>query len=120
MTGFTATGGQNLVSLSWNPVDDSTFAYYKIYRNGVEINTIYNINTNSYTDSGLADSVTYNYQISVFNTIDEEGPKSSASATTLPPPVIPATPGIYLIMIVSFGIVGLLINRKTKKRKIDR
>ena len=115
VTGFTATGGQGLVTLSWNPVDDSTFAYYKVYRNGVEINTIFNINANSYTDSGLADSTTYNYQISAFNTIDEEGSRSSASATTIPP--APGFTEAILILTLGIGLIIVVFRFDAKLKK---
>jgi hypothetical protein len=115
VTGFSATGGQGVVSLSWNPVSDYSFAYYQIYRNGVPIKKIYNKNANSYKDSGLADSTTYTYRISVFNSIDEEGPRSTASATTKSP-----SPGFTETILITTLAIGVIIviykfNKKVKQ-----
>ena len=117
--GLSATPGQNRIDLSWTANPESDIDHYNIYRNNVKVGES---TTTSYADAGLADSTTYTYKVSAVNIYDEEGPQSNPvqATTNPPPPVTPATPGIYLIMIVSFGIVGLLINRKTKKRKIDR
>lgn len=116
-TGLSATPGQNRVDLSWNANPESDIDHYNIYRNTAKVGES---TTTSYADTGLADSTTYTYQVAAVNIYGEDGPRSNSVQATTNPEVIPATPGIYLIMIASFGIVVLLINRKTKKRKIDR
>ena len=109
----TAGPGQGEISLSWDNV--SNYDYYNIYRDGVKIATS---TSNSYIDTGLAPSATYTYYITVNYLGEENDPSISVSETTLPP-VVPATPAIYLIMILSFGIFGIIINRKSKRSKKD-
>ena len=69
-----SVSGSN-VSLSWNVVNDASS--YRIYRDGSLLETV---NTNSFTDSDLADA-TYLYEVSAINAYGESAGKSSVSAT---------------------------------------
>jgi hypothetical protein len=76
-------------SISWNAAQDaeSGISGYIVYRNGTNVNTV---NGTSYTDSGLSESTTYQYEVSAINGAALEGPKSAAlSVTTLADTVAP-------------------------------
>ena len=75
-TSLTASVNQDSVNLTWDEVDDATEGY-KVYRNNF---LIASPTTNSYTDTGLADS-TYLYEVSAVDTVGESTSKASASAT---------------------------------------
>ena len=63
------------VSLSWNIVSDASG--YRVYRDS---SLLESVNTNSFTDSDLADA-TYLYEVSAINAYGESAGKSSVSAT---------------------------------------
>jgi Fibronectin type III domain len=75
-TGLSGTSTSNSVSLTWNAVSGATS--YNVYRNGTKVGTPAGT---SYTDSGLAASTTYSYQVSASNGA-REGPKSTAVQVT--------------------------------------
>jgi fibronectin type 3 domain-containing protein len=71
------------VDLSWGPASDAQTGvdYYKIYRDGVQIDTA---TDTTYSDTGLSPGTTYSYEVSAVNGAGLEGAKSDpASATTL-------------------------------------
>ena len=83
-TGFTATGGNTQIGLSWNPVSNATS--YNLYRSltaGGEGTTPYktNITTASYNDTGLTNGTTYYYQVTAVNNLGESPKSVEASAT---------------------------------------
>ena len=63
------------VSLSWNIVSDASG--YRVYRDS---SLLESVNTNSFTDSDLADA-TYLYEVSAINAYGESARKTSVSAT---------------------------------------
>jgi len=75
-TGLTGTATSSSVSLSWSATSGATS--YSVYRNGAKVGTP---TGTSYTDSGLAASTTYSYQVSASNSAGE-GPKSSTLSVT--------------------------------------
>jgi hypothetical protein len=76
-SGLSGTASGTSVNLNWSAASGATS--YNIYRNGAKVGTS---SGTSYTDSGLAATTTYSYQVSGSNGAGE-GPKSNtASATT--------------------------------------
>lgn len=69
------------INLSWTASTDNVgITGYRIFRNGVQAGTSA---TNSYNDSGLSPSTTYNYNVSAYDAAgNESGQSSQASATT--------------------------------------
>jgi len=69
------------INLSWTASTDNVgVTGYRIFRNGVQAGTSA---TNSYNDSGLSPSTTYNYNVSAYDAAgNESGQSSQASATT--------------------------------------
>ncbi|MGO8672196.1 MAG: choice-of-anchor tandem repeat GloVer-containing protein, partial [Capsulimonadaceae bacterium] len=90
-TGLTATGGNTQVSLSWTASSGATT--YNIYRgtaSGAEGSTAAatGITTPSYTDTGLANGVTYFYKVAAVNGGGTSPQSSEASGTpelSIPP-----------------------------------
>ncbi len=79
------------INLSWGASTDSGgsgLAGYKIYRGGSLINSV---TSTSYSDTGLAGSTTYSYNVAAYDGASNlSGQSNTASATTLP--VVTATP----------------------------
>jgi chitodextrinase len=80
------------IDLSWTAASDpeSGVASYKVYRNGTVVATP---TGTSFSDTGLAGSTSYTYQVSAVNGAGLEGPKSASASTTTPdgtPPTAPA------------------------------
>jgi len=87
-TGISATGGDNLVTLTWNPNNETDLAGYNIYRsdtaqNGyLKINSTL-VNSSLYTDNSVLANSTYYYVISaVDNAANESTMSSEVFATT--------------------------------------
>ena len=82
VTGLTATAvSSSQIDLTWDANTESDLSQYKIYRDGVYIAQT---TGTSYSDTGLAASTAYTYQVSAVDTSGNEGQLSdSASATTL-------------------------------------
>lgn len=80
------------VSLSWTYVDDGTFSFIRIYRNGVMIIEL-PIGTTTFVDEGLSPDTNYNYTIKTANADGVESEGQTLMATTLQ-----AEASNYLIM----------------------
>jgi hypothetical protein len=90
MTGATGTS----VSLQWSAVSGA--AGYNVYRNGSKVNSGI-VTATSYTDSGLAASTTYSYQVSSTASGRESALSASVSATTKSACTQTTAPGYYVI-----------------------
>ncbi|MEU4193052.1 cellulose binding domain-containing protein [Kribbella sp. NPDC026611] len=75
-SGLSGTASGTSVNLSWSAASGATS--YNIYRNGSKVGTS---SGTSYTDSGLAATTTYSYQVSGSNGAGE-GPKSNTASVT--------------------------------------
>jgi len=80
-TGFNATPGNQTVQLNWNPVSDGDLAGYNIYRNNVKINGTPLTGT-TYTDTGLTNGTSYDYQVSAVDTYGFESPRTAILSAT--------------------------------------
>src|SRR5439155_755288 len=84
-----ATAGTGNVTLSWQAPSDnggSPITNYKIYRStstGTEGFLTTTGNVTSYTNTGLANGVTYYYKVAAVNTLRSSNLSNEASATTL-------------------------------------
>ncbi len=91
-TGLTVTGTTtSTASLSWTASTDNVgVTGYKIYRGGSQIATT---SVTSFTNTGLAASTTYSYQVSAYDAAGNVSAQSSpANATTqIPPDTTPPT-----------------------------
>ncbi|HWD81373.1 MAG TPA: cellulose binding domain-containing protein, partial [Kribbella sp.] len=76
-TGLSGTASGTSVNLSWSAVSGATS--YNVYRNGTKVGSP---TGTSYTDSGLAASTSYSYQVSASNSAGEGAKSSSVSVTT--------------------------------------
>ena len=81
--GLSANGGNGSIALSWSANSESDLSGYNVYRSTTSGGTYTKINSStisstSYTDSGLAASTTYYYQIKA---VDNAGNLSTASST---------------------------------------
>ena len=84
------------VNLTWNAPtwnDSSLFSHYNVYRADSGSNTFTNINsasTETYTDQGISNGLTYQYYVtSVDNTNTESIPSNTASVSV---PFVPFPP----------------------------
>ena len=82
---LTATAVSNSqINLTWSDNEESKDGY-KIERKD-EINTEYQliaeVGSNSYSNTGLADSTTYTYRVMAYRNDDVSAPSAPASATT--------------------------------------
>jgi len=74
-----ALPGSGMVMLSWTAsTDASGVSGYRIRRGGIEIASV---NATSYTDTGLGNGITYQYQIIAFDPANNESSASTAAAT---------------------------------------
>ncbi|MCE7736335.1 MAG: hypothetical protein GPJ54_15750, partial [Candidatus Heimdallarchaeota archaeon] len=82
VTGLTATAvSASQINLSWNANSEADLQLYMIYRNGL---WIANTSLTTFSDTGLNEGITYNYQVSAIDSSENEGIYSAiASATTL-------------------------------------
>jgi len=102
---------QSRIDLTWDASSDpeSGVAYYKVYRNGLEIAQPV---ATAYSDTGLQESARYTYEVSAVNGQGlESGRSAPASATTFGPPVPGDADGDgkvdlrdLLIVVNSFGL----------------
>ncbi len=73
-----AGGTSSTLYLSWNAADLATG--YKVLRNDVEIA---DVTTNSYQDTGLTESTSYNYKVRAYNSFGNSPLSTSVTGTTL-------------------------------------
>ena len=78
-TGITASTGCSAINLKWSPVAGAT-GYYVYHAASGLTATKTLATTNSYTDTGLQATTTYNYQVAAANTAGE-GPKSNPAVS---------------------------------------
>ena len=95
-----AAPAYNQVTLSWGASTDtggSGLAGYRIYRNGATTALASTTGT-TYTDSTVAGSTAYTYQISAYDGAGNESGKTSAASITTPEPpdtTPPTAPGAF-------------------------
>ena len=86
------------VTLRWTRVDDAHFARYEVYRSrGPGVDAVASVlagqvtaaSTNTFTDTGVADSTTYWYRVFVVNDLDERAASNERSVTTRAAPAGP-------------------------------
>jgi acid phosphatase len=104
-----ATAGNAEVSLRWNESTDpdGDSVSYNVYRNGAKVGSS---TTTSFTDTGLTNGTTYNYQVSAVDSPGNESALSSvvsATPTSSPPP---ATPHIMEIIMENHGAGAIIGN----------
>lgn len=85
--GIAAASGNAQVTLNWNAVSGATG--YKVYRNASLVGSP---TVTSFTDTGLANGVSYSYQVSGMNSVGE-GAKSAVVTATPVGSVSPEFPG---------------------------
>ncbi len=108
-TGLTATAvAYNKVSLSWNASTDNVgIAKYWVVRNGI---TIASSTTNSYTDTSVNASTTYNYQVIAADAAGNNSGSSNTATTTtpaVPDTQAPTTPTNLVAAAVSYSQINL-------------
>jgi len=113
-TGLTATGGNALVSLTWNASGGATS--YNIYRattpGGEGTNAVATSNSSSYTDTGLTNSTTYYYKVAAVNNAGSSSQSAEANATPTAPiaPQVPtgltASGGLGSVALAWTGVTG--------------
>lgn len=67
------------INLTWT-ASIGDVAYYKVFRGSTEI--VSNLTATSYTDTGLAPASTYTYTVRAYDSVGNESPASTATATT--------------------------------------
>ena len=95
-TGLTATGGNRVVTLSWQPSVGSVPITYNVFRGpaaGAEGSTpiATGITSTSFSDTGVTNGSTYFYVLNAVNSLGTSGHSNEASATPAAPtpPTIP-------------------------------
>lgn len=79
------------IDLAWiDSTDNIEVTGYKIYRDGVQVGTS---TTTSYSDTGLAEMTTYNYEVSAYDAAGNESAKSTAHPGTTLDGTPPSVPG---------------------------
>jgi len=84
-TGLSGVGGDQTATLTWNVVAGAQS--YNVYRNGTKIKSV---TGNTYTDSGLTNSVAYSYTVTVVTAAGESA--QSAPVQVTPFVITPAAP----------------------------
>ncbi len=82
--GFTASGNNGSVSLSWSSSTGATsYSLYRSTTSNGEGTTAYasNLTTTSYTDPGVTNGTTYYYTVAAVNSAGTSAPSTEASAT---------------------------------------
>jgi fibronectin type 3 domain-containing protein len=90
LTGTGVAQSVHTVNLSWNASTSQNVVGYNIYRRTgtggsyAQINTILNPTT-EYTDTSVADGLTYYYETTAVNSSDEESARSASVQAVIPP-----------------------------------
>lgn len=90
-TGLTATGQVGQILLDWADVSDA--ASYKVYRDGTQVAS--GVVASTWTDTGVADGVTYSYEVTAVDAAGNESPRSTAATAEtaeVADEIPPATP----------------------------
>jgi Ca2+-binding RTX toxin-like protein len=86
----TTTTSPLAVALSWSPsTDDLSAVSYRIYRNGSQVGTS---TTNSWTDSGVAQTTSYSYTVRAIDSASNLGDASSSTQVATPDVTAPSVP----------------------------
>ncbi|WP_282937480.1 bacterial Ig-like domain-containing protein [Paenibacillus sp. RC67] len=95
--GLLASAGDAQAALTWKTVTDAT--YYNVYRgaseNGTFTKIASNVQTTSYTSTGLTNGTTYYYKVTAGNANGESGYSNVVNVTpqaVVQPPQVPAAP----------------------------
>ncbi|MHC4359465.1 MAG: CBM96 family carbohydrate-binding protein [Planctomycetota bacterium] len=95
-TGLAATAGNAQVSLDWDDNTEPDFAGYNIYRDttsGAPYTKIAaDVTVSSYTDTGVANGITYYYVVSAVDDSNSESSYSSEASATPLSTIPPAAP----------------------------
>lgn len=99
----------DMVFLTWNAVSDPDLYGYYIYRDGVKVKEIDN-STITYTDTGLNEKTTYQYQISAVDKAGNESSKSEFVSVTTPDTTPPEIPSNFQAVPINWDAVLLTWN----------
>ena len=116
-TGLSATPASTQVALNWDGNTEPDLAGYNVYRSTTQAGPYTKINgallpTSDYTDTGLANGVTYYYVVTAEDTgANESGYSSEVSAT---PDVLPPSPPTGLVATAWDSSVSLDWNDNTE------
>jgi pectin methylesterase-like acyl-CoA thioesterase len=98
VTGLTATGGADRITLAWTAVTDGDLASYNVYRwvDGADstatlLNT-FPVTGASYVDTTAAATATYRYAVTALDTAGNESSRSGDVLATLADTTAPGTP----------------------------
>jgi len=69
------------IIINWTSSTDPHLKGYKIYKNDINVA---NVTINTFTDNEVTDSSVFNYQVSAFNVVNDEGEKSDVLAVVTP------------------------------------
>ncbi|MFX0091700.1 MAG: lamin tail domain-containing protein [Candidatus Hodarchaeota archaeon] len=104
VTGLTATPiSSTQIDLSWSANTEPDLDHYVIYRDGDVLTTT---TASSYSDTGLAESTTYTYEVSAVDISSNEGLKSDPASDT----TFDATPPAQVTGLTATAISGSQIN----------
>lgn len=130
VTGLVATGGDGVVTLTWNPPlptggDELNITTYMVYRSttsGSGFTWIANVTATSFTDNNVENGVTYHYRVVAWNDAGEGASTTEPSAT----PAVQAAPvdDTWIFIVVVLGsaaavaaVIGVLQVNKRKNAK---
>lgn len=94
-TGLQVTAGNAQATLKWNAVTDSDLASYKVYKNGVYLETV-SKPTITYTATGLTNGTSYAFSVSSVDLLGNESSKSSVVNVTPVAPIDTTPPTVPL------------------------